>query len=441
MAEPVKKLKDQDVERSEKAKVVNIKDHMPPPEKTSSPNGSTGWFVWGLATSFVVWLFNLQTGYAVLNDRVADALQLSVKDIGFIAAAYTWVFAVAQLFAGALLDKLGSKKVLIPAIALVCLGVFIYANANNFSTLLTSQIVIAIGSCAGFVGAGYVGGAWFGMAKFGFMFGLVQMLAALSSAFGQNLINYGLALTDWRGLMNGFGIFGVALLAVSAFFLRNPEPVDTSKVKITTLPGDVINSVISVAKNPQIILAALVGAAAFGSLLALGIVWLPKLLKAHGFDNNSAVMASSCLWLGLAAGSALINQISEKLHSRKKVVIATLILELATLSALIFSPVNPVVTYLLAFIFGAANAGHMLAFTMAAEMVSPDKIGTSASLVNGTMFVMGGILMSAPGSMLGKSGLSLGAMQTAISVLLLTLLVATVASFAQKETFNPKDLP
>ena len=143
-------------------------------------------------------MFNVQTGYAILNERVAAALNLSVNDIGFIAAVYTWVFAIAQLFSGALLDKLGSRKILVPAIAMVALGVFVYANATSFTGILVSQIIIAIGSCAGFVGAGYVGGVWFGMAKFGFMFGLVQMLAALSSAFGQNLINVGLESIDWR---------------------------------------------------------------------------------------------------------------------------------------------------------------------------------------------------------------------------------------------------
>jgi hypothetical protein len=48
----------------------------------------------------------------------------------------------------------------------VTVGIFVFANAHTFAMLLLSQVIIALGSCTGFVGAGYIGGKWFGMAKF-----------------------------------------------------------------------------------------------------------------------------------------------------------------------------------------------------------------------------------------------------------------------------------
>ena len=44
----------------------------------------------------------------------------------------------------------------------------------------------------------------------------------------------------------------------------------------------------------------------------------------------------------------------------------------------------------LCFIFGFVNAAHMLAFSSAADVVQPSQIGTSAALVNGLMFIVGG---------------------------------------------------
>ncbi len=123
--------------------------------------GTRAWIVWVIAVLFVVWLFNVQTGYAIVNDSVSKALNLSIDQVGLIAATYTWTFAIAQMFSGALLDKLGSRKILIPAITLVIIGVFLFAFAQSFEMLLLSQVVLAIGSSAGFVGAGYVGGVWY----------------------------------------------------------------------------------------------------------------------------------------------------------------------------------------------------------------------------------------------------------------------------------------
>jgi sugar phosphate permease len=96
---------------------------------------------------------------------------------------HTWIFALCQFLSGPLLDRMGARRILVPAILLVSIGVFIFANAKDFGMLLMSQALIALGACTGFVGAGYIGGKWFGMAKFSFMFGLVQFAASLFSAF------------------------------------------------------------------------------------------------------------------------------------------------------------------------------------------------------------------------------------------------------------------
>src|SRR4029079_6003797 len=126
---------------------------------------------------------------------------------------------------GALLDRLGSRKVLPLSIALVTLGIFMFANARSFEMLLLSQVVVAVGSCTGFVGAGYIGGQWFGMAKFSFMFGLVQVVAALTSAFSQNLIGVALDAMTWRALFNWTAAFGIVLFVVGFIYLKDPVPV------------------------------------------------------------------------------------------------------------------------------------------------------------------------------------------------------------------------
>src|ERR1700754_5042602 len=183
------------------------------------------WWVWAIAVTFVVLLFSFQTGYAIVNSNVQKDIGLSVAQVGTIAALYTWVFAICQFFGGALLDRLGSRKVLPVSIALVTIGIFMFANAKSFEMLLLSQVVVAVGSCTGFVGAGYVGGKWFGMAKFSFMFGLVQVVAALTSAFSQNLIGVALGSMTWRTLFNLTAVFGILLLVLGALYIRNPTPV------------------------------------------------------------------------------------------------------------------------------------------------------------------------------------------------------------------------
>ncbi len=43
----------------------------------------------------------------------------------------------------------------------------------------------------------------------------------------------------------------------------------------------------------------------------------------------------------------------------------------------------------------------MLAFSTAADVVKPSQIGTSAAIVNGIMFLVGGVMISRPGVRIG----------------------------------------
>jgi len=397
--------------------------------------GSRAWLVWTLSVVFVVWLFNVQTGYAVLNSRVSSDIGLSIEQVGMIAAAYTWVFAIAQLFSGALLDRLGSRKVLLPSIALMAIGVFLFAVAESFGMLLLSQMVLALGACAGFVGAGYLGGVWFGMAKFGAMFGLVQLAAALSSSFGAAAFDGALSVMSWRELMLGFGTFGVLLFGVSLLFLRNPVDPDTTGLTVARFVGDVTGSLLDVVKNSQVMLIAVQGAITFGAMLAMGVVWGPKLAIAHGLDESSASLATACLWLGLAAGCPLINKWSDRIASRKTPILLSTIAQLALVAVAIWLPLSASIAMTVYFLFGFANAGHMMNFTAAADNVPPRLIGTSASIVNGMMFVLGGALMGLPGKFLEGTAGDLPAFQDAMLVFVGLLAAGSALALLMKECY------
>lgn len=416
---------------------------------TATPSSETrlgsglAWWIWILAVTFVVYLFSFQTGYSIVNPSVQKDVGLSVGQVATIAAVYTWAFAICQFFGGALLDRLGSRKVLPISIALVAIGIFVFANANSYGMLLLSQVIIAIGSCTGFVGAGYIGGQWFGMAKFSFMFGLVQVVAALTSAFSVNIIEGVLSQTTWRTLFNVYGVLGIGLLVLGAIFIRNPTPVAGGMDRgIGEFFTSVINGMMEVAKIAHVWIASIIGALTFGVLLALGVVWAPKLLMAHGISQSAASFGSSMLWLGLAAGSAVIPWWSDNIRSRKLPMIIGGAVQLACLIALVYIPnVNAALAIVFCFIFGFANASHMLAFSTAADVVKPSQIGTSAAIVNGIMFIVGGIMISRPGVRIGlgiEAGLepkSLELAQHASLPLTVALAIALVVSFFMKETY------
>ena len=413
----------------------------------SRPSKAMAWWVWILAVTFVVFLFSFQTGYSIVNPSVQKDTGLTVVQVATIAAVYTWVFAICQFFGGALLDRLGAHKILPVSIALVTLGIFVFANATSYEILLLSQFILAVGSCTGFVGAGYIGGQWFGMAKFSFMFGLVQVVAALTSAFSVNLIELALSQTSWRTFFNAYGIFGIVLLILGWIYIRNPRPVVGGMGQgFGEFFGSVLKGMAEVAKIGHVWIASIVGAMQFGVMLALGVVWMPKLLMVHGLSPSTAGFGTSMLWLGLAAGSAIIPWWSDRVQRRKMPILVGGFIQLACAAGLVYVPdLGATAAIALCFIFGFANAAHMLAFSTAADVVKPMQIGTSAAIVNGLMFIAGGILISRPGVRIGlglEAGIepkSLALAQYASQPLFIALILAVVLAVVMKETYPKRN--
>jgi MFS family permease len=414
-----------------------------PVAKSYELGGGMAWFVWALAVTFVVYYFSFQTGYAIVNSSVQKDIGLSVSQVATVAALYTWVFAACQFVSGALLDRLGAGKIIPASIALVTLGIFAFANAQSYPMLLLSQLIIAVGACSGFVGAGYIGGQWFGFAKFSFMFGLVQFAASFFSAFNQNLLSLALGSVSWRDLFNYVGFAGIALFVLGAIFIRNPTPLprragEGPAAFLSTLA----EGMLEVAKVPHVWMASAFGALCFGTMLALGVVWAPKLLMVRGFDAATANWAASLLWLGLAAGCFVIPKWSDVAKTRKLPIIVGIVVQACALAVLLYLPELGLAGAMIAcFAFGMGNAAHMLAFSTAADVVTPNRIGTSAAIVNGIMFIVGGIMIQRPGVRVGwgiEAGLERGTLELAQYAgwpLMLAILIALGFALVMRETY------
>lgn len=363
---------------------------------------SQAWAAWTVAVLFVLYLFGFQTGYAAVNAGIQQEIGLSLTQLGAIAATYTWSFALFQLFGGALLDRLGGRRVLLPAMAIFTSGVFLFASASSYQTLIGAQLVLALGACCGFVGAGYMGGRWFGMEKFSFMFGLVQCFASLFSAFNQNALALAVQNLDWRQLCTWTGIVGIAVFALACVFLRDPTPPKALPRgrDMWELIRDLAASIGQIVRIPHVWIAAGFGALTFGSLLAAGVVWGPKLMLAHGVPSSTANLVASMMWLGLACGCITVPWLSDRLARRKLPTILGITLQLLALLGLVhMQHPSPTVALGLWLLFGFGAAAHMLAFSTAGDVVKPELIGTSAAIVNGAMFLVSGLLIARPGQL------------------------------------------
>ncbi len=366
--------------------------------------GRRAWTAWIIAVLFVVLVFGFQTAYAITNPLLAEDRSLTPTQVGLVASVYTWCFALTQLMSGSLLDRVGARRCLPLACVFIVAGMLVFAGANGFTMLLISQVLVAIGASFGFIGAGFVGGVWFGMALFGTMFAWVQFIASTSAAVNQNVFTAVLGVLDWQSTIRVMAGSGVLLLVLMVLLLRDPPGWDDTH-GWPSRPGqfvrNVMHDVAGVATRPRMWAILLMGAASFGGLLTFGIVWGPELGQGRGLTQDEARMATSLIWLGLAVGAPAWARLSNVLGRRRlPLIVGVLGQSAAILAAALLPDPGRWGLSLLYLALGLFGGSSMLAFTMGAELAGLARAGTASSLVNGSQFVLGGLLMAVPGRLL-----------------------------------------
>jgi len=162
----------------------------------------------------------------------------------------------------------------------------------------------------------------------------------------------------------------------------------------------------------------------------------------RGLSPSEAGFVSSLLWLGSAGGNLVFPRWSDRIQKRRLPMIAGSAAVLTCLLALLYLPgVGRGLAIVLCLTLGFASAANMLSFSTVADVMKPSQIGTSAAIVNGITFIVGGILISRPGVRIGwgiDTGIepkSLALAQYASWPLVIVLVVAFALPVFMNETY------
>jgi MFS family permease len=155
---------------------------------------------------------------------------------------------------------------------------------------------------------------------------------------------------------------------------------------------------------------------------------------ARGAGVGFAAVLSALAWLGLAFGAPLVNVVSDRWHSRKWPAVVGLVLQACAVTLFIYGPSNgPGASAVVMFAVGLLAGTHMLGFTIAGESVTPNLIGSSAAIVNGVCFIVGGILEAVPGRLLPAENPNLSDYQGALWIMPVVLVLGALCALGLRE--------
>src|ERR1700733_14546857 len=165
---------------------------------------------------------------AVANPLIRQELGLNVAGMGLLLSAFLWSYAFSQLPAGALVDRLGPRRLLTIGLTVWSLAQAAAGLVTSFSVFILARIALGIGESPQFTSATRVVRDWFNVRERGLPIGMVATSPFIGQAIAPPLLTALMLTFGWRLMFVIMGAAGLVVAVVWFTLFREPREIDLS---------------------------------------------------------------------------------------------------------------------------------------------------------------------------------------------------------------------
>lgn len=381
----------------------------PVPASGPAPlGGRRAYLVWGVgvAVYFVAVIFRTSLGVAGLD--AAERFEVGASALSTFSVLQLLVYAGMQIPVGLLVDRLGTKKVLVMGAALFTAGQLGFALAPSYGTALAARALLGCGDAMTFISVLRLGTRWFPAGRGP----LVAQIAALFGMAG-NLVST-LVLSralhgfGWTTTFAGSAAAGALVLVLTLLFLKDHpegrEPAPVERAGLAFVGRQIGRSW----REPGTRLGMWVHFTTQFPAMVFLLLWgMPYLVEAQGLSRESAgavltVVLVSNMVVGLVYGQVIARHHAARAPLAIGTVLAT---ALAWASVLLWPGRAPMALLVaLALVLGACGPASMIGFDFARPANPPERQGTASGITNMGGFVASMTTLLAVGVLLDATG-------------------------------------
>ncbi len=339
---------------------------------------------------------------SVSRDALHESFGLSLVAFGYLSSAFSWTYALMQMPAGVLLDRLGVRRVGRISALLWSVSSFAAALAPGLSWFFGARLLLGVSESPTFPANAKALGYWFTREERGLATAITDAAAKFSSAIGVPLIGLLLLYFGWRWSFAATGFISFLYFCLFYLIYRNPsedkglsvgelqfileggaQPEDHARVRSGASLGYLLRQ--------RKVYGLALGWGAYNYTFFLLLAWLPSYLSVSlHMDLFHSVFYTSVPWLFatltdiLVGGwlvDTLIQQGWDANRVRQSVLVVGMAFGLAIFgAATAHSPAIALVWISLA--LGGLAAAAPVAWTVPSLIAPRESVGTLGGVVN-----------------------------------------------------------
>ncbi|GJJ19815.1 MFS transporter [Mycolicibacterium mageritense] len=365
------------------------------------------WIVW--ATGLLAYIVAVldRTTLGVSGLQAADRFAANPSVLSSFVVLQVIVYAGAQVPAGLLLDRFGSRRLIVSGAALMATGQLVLALSESLPAAIAARAIVGLGDALTFISVLRLVPYWFTPERVP----LVTQLTGICGQLGQVLsaVPFLAILTGagWTSAYVSVAAFGAVAMALVVALVRNTPNGPVVQTETTSI-RDTLASVKTVWLRPGTRLGFFTHMGTQFSVTAFTLMWgVPYLTVAQGV---STTVAGSLLTISVAAAitAGIVIGILTGRHPHRR---SHLVLAIIASNALIWTVVLALpsraplwLLVVLIVVISIGGPGSMVGFDFARTFNPSTTLGTAQGMVNMGGFVAALLVMQTMGVILSHAG-------------------------------------
>jgi sugar phosphate permease len=199
--------------------------------KSALPSSAAGtdrhvnvrWFFIGLLTLGAVVNYFDRTNLSIANPLIAAQFHLNKAEMGLLLSLFLWPYAVANVPAGWIVDRLGPRRTFSWALGLWSAVSVATAFAASYAVFAALRIFLGIAESPFFSAGVKVSHLWFEKQQRALATSIFNAGPQVASALGPPIMTLLMLWLGWQGMFIVIGALGFVVLALWLLVYRDPE--------------------------------------------------------------------------------------------------------------------------------------------------------------------------------------------------------------------------
>jgi MFS family permease len=365
------------------------------------------WIVWatGLLAYIVAVMDRTTLGVSGLD--AAERFSATPSVLATFVVLQVVVYAGAQVPAGILLDRFGSKVLILAGAALMALGQLTLAVSESLPAAIAARAVLGLGDALTFISVLRLVPHWFPPEQVP----LITQLTGICGQLGQVLSGVPflaiLGVAGWTTAYTSVAALGLASLVLTVLLVKD-TPSGRHVPESTGTVGDNLRSVKTVWLRPGTRLGFFTHMGTQFSVTVFALMWgVPYLTSAQGLSRSAAGTLLSVSVVSAIASGIVIGILTGRHPNRRSWLVLGIIGSNALVWTIVLALPGTAPLWLLVVlvvVISVGGPGSMVGFDFARTFNPSATLGTAQGMVNMGGFLASLLVMQAMGQILDATG-------------------------------------